>query len=191
MSGIFDLLPARKGHFLLESGYHTDLWLDLDTLFVDPVKIAPAVTMLAGRLRRYGCDAICGPMTGGAFLAQSLAAVLRTCFFYAEPVAEPDGVGLFTAKYRLPPTMAVQAKGARVAVVDDAISAGSSVRATIAALDAAGASTVVVATLLVLGDVGLTHFTERGVPFEALMRRDFSVWAPGECPLCHARVPIE
>jgi orotate phosphoribosyltransferase len=191
MSGIFDHLPVRGGHFLLESGYHTDLWLDLDVLFVDPVKIAPAVTMLAGRLRRYGCDAICGPMTGGAFLAESLAVVLRTCFFYVEPVAGRDRAGLFTAQYRLPPMMALQAKGARVAVVDDAISAGSSVRATIAALDAAGASTVVVATLLALGDVGITHFAERGVPFEALTRRDLSVWAPEDCPLCRAGVPIE
>src|SRR6476469_6396023 len=81
-SGVFDALAVRQGHFRLESGYHTDLWLELDTLFVDPVKIAPAVTMLAGRLRRYACDAVCGPMVGGAFLAQALAAALRVCFFY-------------------------------------------------------------------------------------------------------------
>src|SRR4051794_30940536 len=60
---LFGALPVRTGHYRLESGYHTDTWLDLGTLFVDPVKIAPAVTMLAGRLRRYGCDAVCGPMS--------------------------------------------------------------------------------------------------------------------------------
>jgi len=29
-------VPARRGHFLLESGYHTDLWFSLDGLFREP-----------------------------------------------------------------------------------------------------------------------------------------------------------
>ena len=186
---LFGALPVRRGHFRLESGYHTDTWLDLATLFVDPVKIAPAVTMLAGRLRRYACDAICGPMTGGAFLAQALAAALRICFFYTEPVPTPSS-GLFTAAYRLPPDMGAQVAGSRVAVVDDVISAGSSVRATIATLEAAGASIVVVGTLLALGDVGSSHLAERHLPLEALGRRDFAMWEPGECPLCQSGVPL-
>ena len=107
---LFGALPVRRGHFLLESGYHTDTWLDLATLFVDPVKIAPAVTMLAGRLRRYACDAICGPMTGGAFLAQALAAALRVCFFYTEAEPRGDGAALFAAGYRLPGDMMVAAE---------------------------------------------------------------------------------
>jgi orotate phosphoribosyltransferase len=186
---LFGALPVRHGHFELESGYHTDTWLDLATLFVDPVKIAPAVTMLAARLRRYDCDAICGPMTGGAFLAQALAGVLRICFFYTEPGAAP-AAGLFAAEYRLPIEMAAQVAGSRVAVVDDVISAGSSVRATIAALDFAGATTAVIGTLLALGDVGARHFAERGLPLEALARREFAMWPPAECPLCQSGVPL-
>ena len=187
---LFGALPVRRGHFRLESGYHTDKWLDLATLFVDPVKIAPAVTMLAGRLRRYACDAICGPMTGGAFLAQALAAALRICFFYTEPVTRGDGGTLFAAEYRLPGETRPQVAGSRVAVVDDVISAGSSVRATIATLEAAGASIVVVGTLLALGDVGASHLAGRGLPFEALGRRDFAMWVPGDCPLCRSAVPL-
>jgi orotate phosphoribosyltransferase len=44
-------LPSRHGHFLLESGYHTDLWLTLDTLFVCPQAITPIVSALADLLR--------------------------------------------------------------------------------------------------------------------------------------------
>jgi len=187
---LFGALPVRRGHFLLESGYHTDTWLDLATLFVDPVKIAPAVTMLAGRLRRYACDAICGPMTGGAFLAQALAAALRVCFFYTEAVPRGDGAALFSAGYRLPGEMPRQVAGSRVAVVDDVISAGSSVRATIATLEAAGASIIAVGTLLALGDVGSSHLADRGLPLEALGRRDFAMWEPGDCPLCRSGVPL-
>lgn len=52
-------------------------------------------------------------------------------------------------------------------MVDDVISAGSSVRATVAALAAAGASTIVVGALLVLGDAALIHFAEQDAPFLA------------------------
>src|SRR5262249_60294342 len=82
--GLFRALPYRTGHFRLESGYHADIWLDLDTLFVDPVRIAPAITMLAGRLRRDECGAVCGPVTGGALLPQALAPALRGCFFFTQ-----------------------------------------------------------------------------------------------------------
>jgi len=204
----FAALPSRRGHFLLESGYHTDIWLDLDTLFVDSVRIAPAITMLAARLRRYECDAVCGPMTGGALLAQALAATLRVCFFYTQPWpppgSDPNGTRvepkgsdperararLFSAEYRLPGEMRRQVAGSRVAVVDDVISAGSSVRATVAALSAARASTVVVATLVALGDVGIAHFRGCGIPFEALERREFAMWAPRDCPLCRDGAPL-
>jgi len=186
--GLFRALPYRTGHFRLESGYHADIWLDLDTLFVDPVRIAPAITMLAGRLRRYECDAVCGPMTGGAFLAQALATALRVCFFYTQP-GRASG-RLFSAEYRLPGEMSRQVAGARVAVVDDVISAGSSARATVAALSAAHATTVVVGTLLALGDVGAAHFRGRGLALEALERREFAMWTPGECPLCRDGAPL-
>ena len=189
---LFGALPVRSGHFRLESGYHTDTWLELDALFVDPVKIAPAVTMLAARLRRYACDAVCGPMVGGAFLAQALAAALRICFFYTEPVADPSGPGLFTTDYRLPAELRRQLAGSRVAVVDDVISAGSSIRATIAAVNAAAASTIVAGTLLTLGDVGASHLLQRGIPLETLARREFAMWAPEECPLCRSgMLPVE
>ena len=45
--------PARHGHFLLESGDHTDLWVTLDALFVDPAVIALCVTTLADQLHAH------------------------------------------------------------------------------------------------------------------------------------------
>jgi orotate phosphoribosyltransferase len=75
--------------------------------------------------------------------------------------------------------------------VDDVISAGSSVRATIAALASAGATVSVVAAPLVLGDAAVTHFAREGIPIETLGRRAFSLWAPDECRLCGEGVPLE
>src|ERR1700755_690930 len=33
---VLNLLSGRQGHFLLESGHHGDLWLDLETLCLHP-----------------------------------------------------------------------------------------------------------------------------------------------------------
>ena len=182
--GIFKSLPARRGHFLLESGYHTDFWLTLDALFLVPQGIAPLITELAKRLKPYDISAICGPLVGGAFLASALAAELGVHFYFTQPTPGTGTTGLFTAEYRLSPELERLAEGERVAVVDDVISAGSSVRATITALEAARASTVVVGALLVLGSAGLDHFSSNAMPVEALDYRTFSLWEPASCPLC-------
>ena len=183
-------LPARQGHFLLESGYHSDLWLTLDGLFAEPARVAPLVAALAEKLRPYEAAAVCGPLVGGAFLAQALAVQLGVTFYYATPTP-PSGDGLFAATYALPPALASAARGQRVAVVDDAISAGSSVRATCESLDWAGATVVVVGSFLVLGGTGAQYFAERGVPIETLSRRDFTVWPRSACPLCARGAPLE
>ena len=194
VTDVFDALPSRRGHFVLESGYHTDLWLTLDALFVDPASIAPHITALADKLGAHAPTAICGPLFGGAFLAQALATTLAVKFFVVEPAppaaAEP-ATGLFTARYRLTLGQRSRVRGERVAVVDDVISAGSSVRAGIAALTDAGASIVAVGALLVLGEAALTHFAAQGIEVETLGRRPFSLWASTDCALCRAGVPFE
>src|SRR4029077_11146372 len=88
-SDILTALPAREGHFLLESGYHTDLWLTLDALFVETDKIAPLVDALGAKLEPYEPTAICGCLLGGAFLGQALAAAMGTRFYFTEPASVP------------------------------------------------------------------------------------------------------
>jgi orotate phosphoribosyltransferase len=184
-------VPARSGHFVLESGYHTDLWLELDTLFLDPGAIASVVEALADRLRPYSITAVCGPLLGGAFLAQALATRMGLRFYAAEPAPPRDSGGLFSAEYRLPPGQRRQAARERFAVVDEVISAGSSVRAAMAALAAAGGQTLVVGTLLLLGHPAAEHFSTLGLPLVALARRDFNLWNPVDCPRCRTAVPLE
>jgi orotate phosphoribosyltransferase len=188
---VLKALPARHGHFPLESGYHTDLWFTLDALFATPRDVAPLVTALASRLEAYGASAVCGPLTGGAFLAQAVATALGIDFFFSEPAPSRSAGGLFGVEYRLPVALRQRVRGARVALVDDVISAGSSVRATAAALAEAGASVVVVGTLLALGTTAVEFFAACGVPVEALGRRDFTTWEPAACPLCRTRAPLE
>ena len=188
---ILKTLPVRRGHFLLESGYHTDLWFTLDALFMDPHEIAPQVASLAEMLRPYSISAICGPLLGGAFLAHAVAAQMGICFYFSQPAPLKTNRGLFAAEYRLPPELRRRVRNERVAVVDDIISAGSSVRATASELTAAGASTMVVGTLVLLGNQATEYFSARGVPLVGLAREKFNRWAPAECPLCRTGAPLE
>jgi orotate phosphoribosyltransferase len=184
-------LPASRGHFRLESGYHTDCWLSLDALFVDPAGIAPLIDALAEKLRPYRATGVCGPLLGGAFLAQALSQALGVRFYYTQLDGKRDTTGLFTAAYRLPDGLAGSAAGQRLIVVDDAISAGSSVRATIAAVEAAGASVVGVGAFFVLGAVAAEYFARERYPLEALERLELSLWDPGECPMCAAGTALQ
>lgn len=184
------LVAGRRGHFRMESGYHSDFWLDLDPLFANPSRVEPFVTSLASRLRVHSPDAVCGPLLGGAFLAQWLARDLGVEFAFTEKVNAP-ATGIFRAQYRLPSAFASRLHGKRIAMVDDVMSAGSSLRATHTALFAAGAVPVVAGALLVLGHTGEQHFQQLGIPVESPVSETFTMWLPDHCPLCTAGVPIE
>jgi orotate phosphoribosyltransferase len=185
------LVPAREGHFRLESGHHGRLWLDLEALFVDPDRVGPIVDVLAEKLRAHDVSAVCGPLVGGAFLAQALAMALRAEFWFTERVIPVESHGLFPAEYHVPRSLRGQVEGKRVAIVDDAISAGSAVRGTYAELQARGAHPVVVATLLALGSAGLSYFSDKRVPVIPMAQLPYELWPPDECPLCALGVPLE
>jgi orotate phosphoribosyltransferase len=186
------LVHGRRGHFRLESGYHAALWLDLDGLFGSPRQIAPFLARLSDQLRAHEPNLVCSPLLGGALLAQSIATALNIDFCFAEPGLPERGTGLFRARYRLPVAFHSSVHGRRVAVVDDVMSAGSSLRATCAELRAHKANPVAIGALVVLGDVGERHFVEeQRLPVDAVIRDTFELWSESECPLCTQGVPLE
>jgi orotate phosphoribosyltransferase len=81
--------------------------------------------------------------------------------------------------------------GATVAVVDDAVNAGSAVRATVDALEACGAEVVALGALLVLGDAVPRWAAARGLPLERVTARANAIWTPEACPRCAAGEPLE
>jgi orotate phosphoribosyltransferase len=148
---LLQLLAGRRGHFRMESGYHSEQWFDLDRLFDSRVRLQPFVSELARRLAVHRVDAVCGPVTGGAKLAELVASELGVRAFAAERFEVPDAKGLFPVCYSLPASQRAPARGQRFAIVDDAISAGSAVRGTFADLKACGGVPVVCGALIVFG----------------------------------------
>jgi orotate phosphoribosyltransferase len=189
------LLTSRRGHFAMESGYHADLWFDLTHLFDDPHRLQPFIAALANQLQPHRIDMVCGPLVGGARLAERVAAHLGIPPVVAERIEPPAttsaSVGLFPIKYSVPAPSREAVRGKRVAIVDDAISAGSAVRGTFADLIACGAIPVALGTLFLFGHAVEPFATQHNPPLEALTRLEFNTWKPTECPLCAAHIPLE
>lgn len=188
---LLDLLNARKGHFRLESGYHGALWLDLNPLFTLPSRLRAFTETLADRLSKHNIEAVCGPLVGGAFLAQAIASLLDIEFYYTERFVPPTQEGFYTVEYHLPSGVANRVRGKVVAVVDDAISAGSAVRGTLSALNANGAKPVTMGALLVLGTQAAQFCQEQGLALEHVAQLPYEVWSPAECPMCASGEMLE
>jgi len=100
-SAFTELVSGRRGHFGMESGYHSALWLNLDALFAAPDRVRPFVSALTDSLRPYQANVICGPLLGGAFLAQRIAEAIGAEFWYTQPVPPTEPTGLYRARYEL------------------------------------------------------------------------------------------
>jgi orotate phosphoribosyltransferase len=130
---------------------------------------------------------ICGPLIGGAFVAQEIAAELGASFVFVERFASAGG----PVAYRVPASLRTRLRGRRAIVVDDVVNAGSALLATVAELRSCEAELVGFASLLVLGEA-LTRTTQQfGVPFFRLATLQRGLWAPESCPLCRAGQPLE
>lgn len=190
-SALLALISARRGHFQTESGYHTDWWCDLDRLLADRARLRPFVAALAQRLAAHRPDAICGPETGGARLAEQIAAELGLESFALARHAPPDAVGFFPVRYRLAPADHARVRGRRVALVDDAISAGSAIRSSHADLVAHAARPVALGALLAFGDGAARFASTHALALEVIATQPLFLWPPADCPLCRAGIPCE
>jgi orotate phosphoribosyltransferase len=184
-------LAARRGHFRFESGHHGNLWLDLEPLFVRTKLVRPFADCLAEQISKYDVAAVCGPLSGGAFVAEMVAAKLDVEFYFTKAVVGEPSNGLFPVKYRLPNSLRSLIAGKRVAIANDVINAGSAVRGTFEDIRDCTAEVAVVGTLAVLGNTAAQYFAERNVPMEWLTQLPNDLWLPAHCPLCAAGIPLE
>ena len=189
---LLQLFEPQMGHFRLESGHHGDLWLKIPLAFLRPGRMRPHARRLARMLVAHRIEAICGPLVEGALLAQMVAEELDVEFCFAEQFPQPSKDALFPVGYRIPASLRPRIKGKRVAVVDDAINAGSAVRGAIEDLKICGAHLVAIGALLRLGDRAADLARAEAAALVTLLRlEDGALWSPAVCPLCRAGIPLD
>ena len=187
---MLDHLPTRRGHFVLESGHHGELWLDLELLCLRPDRVRPLAKELATRLAKYGAEVVCGPLVEGAFVGLMVASELGLTFTYTEPLPEERPAKLYPVRYQLPATLCAEVRGKRVAIVNDAINVGSAVRATFADLKRCQAEPVAIGSFAVLTPWASRFAETNGLGLEVLVSLETDVWTPTACPLCIRGEPL-
>lgn len=165
-----------KGHFLLTSGRHSDTYFEKFRVLEQPEILSEVCAELASRFDPSEVDVVAGPTTGGIIIAFEVGRRLKKPALYVE---REDG------KRALRRGASVQ-PGARVLVVDDVFTTGTSVTEVVELLRNHGAT---IAGVGVLVDRSESR-PEFGAPFESAVRVSATSYAPEEVPPALAAVPI-
>ncbi|CAB1128496.1 Orotate phosphoribosyltransferase [Candidatus Hydrogenisulfobacillus filiaventi] len=167
-----------EGHFLLTTGRHSDRFFLLARLTEQPARMRAWAAALAERLAPYRPQAVVGPAVGGIIPAYATGAELGARVLYAEKT--PAGGMALRRGFQLE-------RGERVAVIEDAMTTGSSVAKVMAAVEAQGAQVVAVGLLV----DRRPHDGNWPVPVEAVVTvRGIPAWEAEACPLCRTGVPL-
>ncbi len=166
------------GHFQYTSGRHGEIYVEKFRLLENPEVTAWLCGQIAERFGDAGVEVVAGPTTGGIIVAYETARALGAKAYFAERDAQGAGRSFgrgFTFR-----------SGQRTLVVDDVLTTGGSVRATLAAVRAAEGEAVGVG-VVVDRRGGRTEF---GLPFHACMTLEIETYAAGDCPLCRRGVRL-
>ena len=165
------------GHFILTSGRHSDRYFEKFDVLRYPKYVATLCEDLAAKLAPTEPEMILGPTTLGILLAYEVAKNLGVPAAYGEKGA--DGLRFLRRPAHLP-------VGSRVAIVDDILTTGGSIRECVQLLETQGASLVGVGVLVDRAG-GKLDF---GVPLEATLSLNVESWEEGEVPDWLSQVPI-
>lgn len=175
-----DVGALKAGHFLLSSGRHSDQYVEKFDLLRNPVATQGACSTLIDQLGPLAdVELVVGPTTGGILLAFELARQLKLPAAYAERASEESSSRVFKRG-------TIIDAGTRVLVVDDILTTGGSVRATLDALEAHAADVRAIA-MLVDRSAGGVDF---GIPLVSLATLLIDSWEADACPMCASGIPL-
>jgi orotate phosphoribosyltransferase len=165
------------GHFVLTSGRHSDRYFEKFHVLRHPRHVAALCEDLAERLAPTRPDVVLGPTTLGILLAYEVARFLGVPAAYGEKGSE--GARFLRRPEHLP-------AGSRVAVVDDILTTGGSIRECLDLVARHQAQPVAVG-VLVDRSGGTLDF---GVPLEATLSLLVQSWDASELPDWLEEIPV-
>jgi len=170
---------VSKGHFVLTSGRHSDEYWEKFRLLEWPRVTERLCAEMVARYALEEIEAVAGPTTGGALLAQEVARQLGTRCLVVEPAT--GGGRELRRGFSL-------RQGERVLVVDDVLTTGLSLQETLQALLVYEPTVVGIAVLL--DRSGGVAAKQLPVPCQALLTVTARTYEPGACPLCAQGLPL-
>ena len=167
-----------RGHFVLSSGRHSDLFVQKFRVLEDPRLAQRFGESIAAEFGN-DFDVVAAPAVGAVVLGFSAALAAGTRFVFAERAGDDLA---FRRGFHIDPHE-------RVLVVEDVITTGGSAKEVVDLVRSAGGEVVGVGALIDRGDP--VRPPDLGASLKALIRLDVASWAPSECPLCESNEPIE
>lgn len=173
-------------HVVLVSGLHSDGYFNGAKILRHPGPSFMIACGLAALFKDSEIETVVGPMNGGGIWAHDVARALDyprgrrvITSVYA---TERDGKRVFDRDQ-------VEAvEGRRAAVVDDVLTTGFTLYATIGAVMQAGGKVEVVG---VICDRSGGKWELKSIPVVSLLQRDWQNYPEESCPMCKDKVPIE
>jgi orotate phosphoribosyltransferase len=187
-----------EGHFVVGPGRHSSVFIEKDILNRHPSLLEKWAHRLARRIEKELLEAledreelvIVSPLGGASFLGQRVAHLLaqeyrvqevRVNFAYAELYAENG-----EKKRRLRPVFAQAVENKAVAIIEDFVMTGSTIRSLVEAIGGYRGEVVLVGILWLRGELFLKE-----APVESLINEHLDSWLPANCPLCSAGIPLK
>lgn len=167
-----------EGHFKLSSGKHSDIYYEKFNILRRPRLCEKVCIEMARLFENDNVELVVGPTTGGIIIAYEVGKYLGVDSIYAEPADGGKG-RIFKRGFHID-------KGTRVLIVDDVLTAGTSMFEVIDLVKTYNAKIVGLGELLDRSG-GKVKFD---YPFKPLATVTASAWEPEECPLCKKGIPI-
>ena len=165
------------GHFVLTSGKHSDTYFEKFNVLHQPVHVETLCRALARKIAPHKPDVILGPTTLGVLLAYETAKKLGLPAAYGEK--GPDNSRILRRPEHI-------AEGMRVAIVDDVLTTGGSIKECISLVQNQNAVLCAVGVLVDRSGGGLDF----GTPLEALLPLRVEAFAPDAVPAWLQAVPV-
>ena len=161
-----------RGHFLLTSGLHSDLYLQSALVLQHPADAARLGEALAARFVGDRIQTVLAPAIGGIPVAHEVARALGVRALFTE---REEGVMRLRRGFTV-------AAGERCLVVEDVMTTGGTIREVVTCVETLGATVVGVGSLIDRSGGGANFSVKRAT----LATVKATTWRPEDCPLCKA-----
>jgi orotate phosphoribosyltransferase len=161
----------RRGHFVLTSGRHTDLYLQSAVVLQWPA-VAETLGRALAAPWRGRVDVVVGPAMGGVVVGHEVARALGVRMIFTE---RSGGAMALRRSFQV-------GEGQRALVVENVVTTGGSALEVAELLRREGATVTGLATIVDRLPAGV----RLPLPYAALARIEAAAWEPEECPVCEA-----
>jgi orotate phosphoribosyltransferase len=159
----------RTGHFLLSSGKHSDVFVQLAAVLKWPGIAERLGHELGARFKATDPTIVLGPAMGGVIIGHEIARYLNVPMIFSE---REEGAMKLRRGFTL-------SSDDRVLIAENTVSTGGSQKEVVDLARSHGADVVGVAAV-----VDRSPGVSFGVPFESLLKLEANAWEADACPLC-------